>query len=339
MRPSVALCGVLAIGIALLGRAQASIFEQARAKLSDITAPALLEVRAPLTALENWIEGVGTMFALYRENLELKREIAELRRWQDVALSLENRVRRYEQLLNAVPEAAVSSITARVIGESNRPFVKTMILNAGTEHGVKKGQAVADERGLIGRIYLTGERTSWVILLTDLSSRVPVIIESSQRRAILSGDNTSTPVLELDLAGGEATPETASPGDRVLSTGDGGLLPAGVPVGLIVSEGKQLRVSLFAASVGEYVRVLEHEVPPPPSAETFAPVSAKPRPVASGRPISSIAVSTTLAPKPAVTRAPAPTPAPMPQVTPEPTPAPMPEVTPEPTPALSAEDP
>ena len=104
------------------------------------------------------------------------------------------------------------SITARVIGESNRPFVKTMILNAGTEHGVRKGQAVADDRGLIGRIYLTGERTSWVIRLTDLSSRVPVMIETSQRRAILAGDNTPTPALDLDLAGGTATPEVAAAG-------------------------------------------------------------------------------------------------------------------------------
>ena len=129
-----------------------------------------------------------------------------------------------------------------------------------------KGQAVADDRGLIGRIYLTGERTSWVILLTDLSSRVPVMIESSQRRAILAGDNTPTPALDLDLAGGTATPDTAKPGDRVLSTGDGGLLPAGVPVGVVIEEGGDLRVALFAANAGDYVRVLEYGVPAPPTA-------------------------------------------------------------------------
>ncbi len=232
---------------------------------------------------------LGTVFSVYRENLELKRENAELRRWQDVALSLENRVRRYEQLLNSVADASMPSITARVIGESNRPFVKTMILNAGTEHGVRKGQAVADDRGLIGRIYLTGERTSWVIRLTDLSSRVPVMIETSQRRAILSGDNTSTPVLDLDLAGGTATPGTAAPGDRVLSTGDGGLLPAGVPVGVVVEDGNALRVSLFAASAGDYVRVLEYDVPPPPAAPgNTLGLSAVP----SGAAVSSVAVAT-----------------------------------------------
>ena len=297
MRSSVALCGVAAIAIALLGKAQASIFDSARAKLTDITGPALLEVRAPLLALENWIESLGTVFTVYRENLELKRENAELRRWQDVALSLENRVKRYEQLLNSVPEDVMPSITARVIGESNRPFVKTMILNAGTDHGVRKGQAVADDRGLIGRIYLTGERTSWVIRLTDLSSRVPVVIESSQRRAILSGDNTPTPALDLDLAGGTATPEVASDGDRVLSTGDGGLLPAGVPVGVVVKDGSDLRVSLFAASAGDYVRVLEYVVPPPPSAVgIIAPASLGVRPVPTGG--STITASATLPPKP-----------------------------------------
>ena len=298
IRSSVALCGILAIAIALLGRAQASIFDSARAKLSDITAPALLEVRAPLVAFQNWVESLGTVFTVYSENLELKRENAELRRWQEVALSLENRVRRYEQLLNAVPEDVMPAITARVIGESNRPFVKTMILNAGTDHGVRKGQAVADDRGLIGRIYLTGERTSWVILLTDLSSRVPVMIESSQRRAILAGDNTPTPALDLDLAGGTATPDTAKPGDRVLSTGDGGLLPAGVPVGVVIEEQGELRVALFAGNAGDFVRVLEYGVPAPPTTgANSAPASLGLRPTTPER-TSSVAVSTTIVPKP-----------------------------------------
>lgn len=164
-----------------------------------------------------------------------------------------------------------------------------MILNAGTEHGVRKGQAVADDRGLIGRIYLTGERTSWVIRLTDLSSRVPVVIETSQRRAILSGDNTPAPVLDLDLAGGTATPDVAAAGDRVLSTGDGGLLPAGVPIGVVMGAGDDLRVSLFAASAGDYVRVLEYDVPPPPSATgSMSPASQGAKTAAPGAGPSNI---------------------------------------------------
>ena len=78
MRSSVALCGVAAIAIALLGKAQASIFDSARAKISDIAGPALLEVRAPLVALENWIGSLGTVFTVYRENLELNSPAARV---------------------------------------------------------------------------------------------------------------------------------------------------------------------------------------------------------------------------------------------------------------------
>src|SRR6266581_4825941 len=166
---------------------------------------------------------------------------AELHKWQNVALALENRMQRYELLLHAVPDPRLASITARIIGESNRPFIKTLILNAGTAQQVKKGQAVVDDRGLLGRIYVSGERTSWVILLTDMNSKVPVVIEPSHRRAILTGDNTPAPRLELDVGDGPI-----KAGDRVISTGDGGLLPPDVPVGVVMGEGDDMRVVLSA---------------------------------------------------------------------------------------------
>jgi rod shape-determining protein MreC len=299
-RTSVIVCGIIAVAIAVFGKAEASIFDTARAKLSDMTGPALLEVRVPLMAFERWIESVGTIFSVYRENIELRKENAELRKWQDVALSLENRIRRYELLLNSVPDIAPPAVTARVIGESNRPFVRTMILNAGTDQGVTKGQAVANERGLIGRIYLTGKSTSWVILLTDVNSRVPVVIEPSMRRAILAGDNTPAPLLDLDLGIG-----ATSTGDRVLSTGDGGLLPAGLPVGVVMGEGNELRVSLFAvAAASDYVRVLDYIVPPPPS----APADVSPAVAGTKQPAPTATASASAVARPAGVIRKAPTP-------------------------------
>jgi rod shape-determining protein MreC len=275
------VCAVLSVVIALLGKTQATVVDSARAKLSDIAAPALTEARAPLVAFERWSTGLTTLFGVYRENLELRQENAELRKWQNVALTLEERVRRYERLLNAVQERDMKQVTARVIGESNRPFVSTMILNAGTKDGVKKGQAVVDDRGLIGRIYLTGERTSWVILLTDLNSRVPVVIEPSHRRAILAGDNTAAPKLELDV--GEAR---IKPGDRVLTTGDGGLLPPDLPVGVVMDDVSAPEVALFAAAdASDFVQVIDYGRSARPPAASAADVVAaaveKPAPVSS----------------------------------------------------------
>jgi rod shape-determining protein MreC len=251
---SFAVCVVLAVAIAIAGKAQAPVIGDARTGLSDFAAPALTVIRPPLTAFERFVSGIHNYFAVYSENEKLREENAELRKWQNVALSLESRMRRYEELLNVAPGRETKPITARVIGESNRPFVSTMILSAGYKDGVRKGQAVVDERGMIGRIYLTGDHTSWVILLTDLNSRIPVAVEPSHRRAILAGDNTATPMLELDAAEGGV-----HPGDRVLTTGDGGMLPPGLPVGTVMEAYGVYQVSLFAGShTSDFVQVLDH---------------------------------------------------------------------------------
>jgi rod shape-determining protein MreC len=268
-----AICSVLAVVIALLGRAESSFFDVVRARLTDLAEPMLAGLYAPVTAFERTAVGLSSILSVYRENAQLRQENAELKKWQNVALSLEQRLNRYELLLKAIPDPNLPSTTARVIGQSSRPFAKTMIVNVGLRDAIKKGQAVLDDRGLIGRIYLTGERTSWVILLSDLNSRVPVVIEPSNRRAILAGDNTVSPQLELDLG---SAPVKA--GDRVVSTGDGGLLPPDLAVGTVIGERGTLRVALFAdADASDYVHVLSYDgAVNPPSAENDPPLGVRP---------------------------------------------------------------
>ena len=119
--------------------------------------------------------------AVYDENVRLKAENARLKQWQTYAVVLQARVKRYQLLLHAVPDPSLSSVLAHVIGRARRPFLETMILDAGKAEGVKPGQAVIDTRGMIGRIFLAGEHTSWVILLSDLNSRIPVIDRARPR--------------------------------------------------------------------------------------------------------------------------------------------------------------
>ena len=116
--------------------------------------------------MQKWAENVGNIFRVYDENIRLKQEVAELRKWQEVAALAATTSRPLrDPAATPCPTPSFPLVQARVIGQSSRPFIKTMILNAGGEQGVKAGQAVIDDRGLIGRIYITGERTSWVILL------------------------------------------------------------------------------------------------------------------------------------------------------------------------------
>jgi rod shape-determining protein MreC len=249
-----AACMVVAIVVLLLGRAEASIFDSARAKFTDWSAPAIDVIRGPIDMVQHWGNALSAMFTVYEENVALREENEALRRWQDVALTLEEEVTRYEELLNAVPDLEMPSMAARVIGQSSRPFTKTLILNAGTNQNARKGQAVIDHRGLIGRIYVAGANTSWVLPVTDLNSRIPVVIRPSNRRAILLGNDTIAPYLRLDTGEIEV-----KEGDRVFTTGDGGVLPPELPVGVVVGDEDDLRAALFSnPRSADFVRIVDY---------------------------------------------------------------------------------
>jgi rod shape-determining protein MreC len=165
-----------------------------------------------------------------------------------------------------------------VIGRASRPFLQTMILGAGESSNVKPGEAVVDPRGMIGRIYLAGDHTSWVILLTDLNSRIPVTIASADGKtqalqAIMTGDNTAMPVLDT-----LSQQVTLNDGDQVVSSGDGGLLPPGLAIGTVVGGPGAYRVSLLAdPASSEDVEVLAFRVPPenpPPTSPSQLPAVA-----------------------------------------------------------------
>jgi rod shape-determining protein MreC len=255
---SLAVFVVFALILVLLGRAQPALFNRARAYFSDWTSPLLETARVPVNTVNMWVGSVESAFTVYQDNIRLKQENAELRQWQNAALVLEQRLKRYQLLLNAVPDPELTSVTAHVIGRDNRPFIDTIILNAGKNLHVKPGEAVVDERGMIGRIFLAGDHTSWVILLTDLNSHIPVTVEPGNIQAMLSGDNTAAPVLEASAQGAQL-----KEGQQIVTSGDGGLLPRGLPVGMVYRDGQAFRAALLAdAATSDEVRVLDLKLPP-----------------------------------------------------------------------------
>src|ERR1700733_2558333 len=249
----------LAVVLVLLGKAQSGLFDKARAHVTDFMAPVLEKVRAPVAGFDRWIGSVSEIFTVYEQNLKLKDENARLRQWRNVAIVLQGRVGRYQALLHAVPDPQMNRVLARVIGRASRPFLQTMILDAGRDSHALPGQAVMDARGMIGRIYLTGQRTSWVILLTDLNSRIPVSIAPGNVQAIMTGDNSAYPTLDM-----VSHTVTLHAGGQVTSSGDGGLLPAGLPIGTVMPDGAGgWRVGLLADSAASAdVQILNFSKPP-----------------------------------------------------------------------------
>jgi rod shape-determining protein MreC len=293
----IALLAALAIALILIGKAQNPLFDRARTTVTDWASPVLRIARAPLDGLDRWMGSIGEIFTVYRENLRLKDENARLRQWRNAAIVLDNRVKRYQLLLRAVPDPQLSSVMARVIGRSNQPFLQTMILDAGKTQGIKPGQAVIDARGMIGRIFLTGHHTSWVILLTDLNSRIPVRIEPGNAQAIMAGDNTDAPLLDL-----LSQRVVLKPGAQVVSSGDGGLLPPGLAIGTVVSNpAGGYRVVLLADSASsEDVNVvdfkLKTEQPPATTPNDLPATAAGLPPAAPPAPVTAPVVNATPAP-------------------------------------------
>lgn len=244
-----------AVGLILLGKADALLVERLRTTVTDAFAPILGVLARPVVTVDHAIAAIGELVRVRAENERLREENARLRQWEQVARELEAQNKALRGALNFVPHDDRHSVAGRVIADSSGAFVRSLLVDAGTRDGVAKGQAVVVGEGLIGRVAEVGDVSSRVLLITDLNSRIPVTVESTRDHAILAGDNSDEPRL-LYLPPSVAL----SPGERVVTSGDGGVFPPGLPIGVIASVGEGgVRVQPFA-NWGriEYVRVIDY---------------------------------------------------------------------------------
>ncbi|MBD3835310.1 rod shape-determining protein MreC [Brevundimonas sp.] len=214
-------------------------------------------VSGVLSAPVRWVGAVGDYIGGYffavSENRRLKAEIEDLRAWRDEAIALKNVNSRYEAMMALRTEPPMPMVTARAISDVRGPFNRARLLDAGEAKGVRIGNPVMNEFGLAGRVTGVTAGVSRMVLLTDVASRVPVLIERTDARAMLVGDGGENPRLDYVRGAG-----ALQPGDRVLSSGDGGGVPRGLPVG-VVARGVDgaWRVKLFSdRGPIDYVRIL-----------------------------------------------------------------------------------
>lgn len=240
------------------------------------------------------VEGVRGYFFAVSENRRLKAELREMKQWRDVAIALQDTNERYRTVLGLRTDPPVPMVAARIVTDSRGPFANSRLANVGASKGVKSGNPVMSENGLVGRIVGVAEDVSRVLLLTDVASRTPVMIDRTNARAILTGDGGPNP--RLDYLRGQ---EPVKSGDRVLTSGDGGVFPRGLPVGVAVKglDGRWRVVLASDKAAVDFVRVLLFEdftqvanragldqavaPPPTPGASTLPPPPAPPPAVAS----------------------------------------------------------
>jgi rod shape-determining protein MreC len=246
-----------AFGLMLIGRTNSFIVEETRTAVTDMVTPILDAVSQPVETFSGVIDQAEALANLRSENLALKEQNTRLLEWQAVARRLEAENAALRSLNRMVPDPAMSYITARVVGDPGGAFVRTVLINAGERNGVEKGQAAITADGLAGRIAEVGKRSARVLLLTDINSRVPVVVGDGRDRGVLAGDNTNAP--ELLYLGPTAKVQV---GDRVTTSGHGGVFPPGLPIGVVAGVGeKGIRVKPFVDWAHmEVLRIVDYEM-------------------------------------------------------------------------------
>lgn len=232
----------LAFALMLLGKADTLLVERLRSNIIDVSAPVLHVMSTPAEHVAAVFANLRELTAIRAENERLLRENARLLRWQAAARQLEAENENLRAQLNYVPVPRPSFITATVVADTGGSFARSLVVLAGQRDGVRKGQAVLSGEGLVGTIAEAGSRSSRVLLLTDINSRIPVLLEESRVRAILVGDNEDRPQLRFlkDRV-------VVQPGTRIVTSGDARVFPAGVPIGVVASVDDKhgIRIDLF----------------------------------------------------------------------------------------------
>lgn len=258
-RMLVGILVVFMLAIFLIWRIDSPRVERLRAQITDAILPNMDWAMAPVTGISEMIANFQSYQRLYEQNQELRSELQEMRVWQEAALQLDQRNARLLDLNKVRLDPQLTWVTGVVTADSGSPFHQSVLLNVGERDGITDGWAAMDGLGLVGRISGVGNRSSRVLLLTDSNSRIPITILPSGQRALLAGDNTPAPAIEL-----LDKPDLVRPGDRVVSSGDGGVFPADLLIGQITeSPGGRLRVLLAADYERlEFLRVIRlHEAP------------------------------------------------------------------------------
>jgi len=190
--------------------------------------PFLVVTHSLSRTFRNTGEQIGRFWNLHRNYEELARRVKELEQKQVEMEELQKENTRLAKLLEFKKEIPGKAVASRVIGRDPAPWRKTLLIDKGWNDGIKKKMAVVNAEGLVGRVIEVAPFSSRVILLLDPLSRASGILEEGRDLGVVEGDGS--PWLRLTHLDRESSPKV---GERVLSSGFGGVYPKGIPIGQV----------------------------------------------------------------------------------------------------------
>ena len=212
-----------------------------RALTKDFIYRSSFIINLPFQSISKSIKEVQNHFEMYREYETLKRTMKN-------TIGIEHEIKFYkaenrelkkiiEEESNLLEEILVS----KVLIDKKSPFLKSIIINKGFNFGIEKGMAVLDGFYMIGRITEVNYLSSRALLISDLNSKIPVMIEPSGAKAIMSGTGKNYAILDFLPKNQKLENDNI-----VYTSGSDGIFSAGIPIGKIKLFEKKYRVEFFS---------------------------------------------------------------------------------------------
>ena len=198
-------------------------------------------VSSPSRGFKITVNAVQDHINLYSEYNQLKEENVQLKDqvYDPNFLIFENKQLR--KLLDEQTASSINLVSSRVMLDKKSPYLNSFVISGGSNRKIKKGMAVLDGKNFIGRIVDVNFFSSRILLVSDLNSKIPVVIEPTGYHAILSGTGKAKPILEF-------LPEnhTVQSGNKVYTSGKEGIFSPGIPIGEVSMDNEKILVSLFS---------------------------------------------------------------------------------------------
>jgi len=216
-----------ALVLMFMARNHAEWLDRLRLQVNAGIQPALVFVQTPVQVVEDWLADLQQLTVLQQENKSMQDEMSGLRTWHLQALRLESENRALRNLLGMKQTHEVTSTACNVLSDNGSSFGHSVLVAVPADFRLQPGLVAMTGDGMVGRTieFSDAANLARVLLLDDPASRIPVVLENSKATAILAGHSAGHLSLE-NLPSG--TP--AAVGELVLSAGNDGVLPPGLPL-------------------------------------------------------------------------------------------------------------
>lgn len=247
---------VSALAFMMLSKADTVVLNKTTGTVSAILSPIIKIMQFPGHIIYTGYEKALDIANVYEQNKELKKENAELLMIKNKLRTLQAENKILGTMLNYENLPEEKYVTAKVVAEEGDGFSHSLIVYIANNHNVMKNQVVLGNDSVVGRVESVSGKYARVILITDISSKIPVIVERSREKAILSGDNTLVPkLLYTDIDA------DIKKGDRIVTSGVAGVFPVGLPIGIVSATEKDIQVRPISDIERlEFVKIVDYGI-------------------------------------------------------------------------------